>query len=484
MNYRFIAFILGRACMGLGIIFLLPCAYAYWIGEVAGTAFLFSAAVSFLFAGALTIWGRFSSKWNISLREGMLSVVLAWLVCAILCSIPYYVLDLADFASSFFESMSGLTTTGATVFTHLGSLPKSILLWRSMTNWVGGMGIIVLFVVLLPQVAGGMAHLFNAEVSHFGTDRVMPRIRSASLTIFSIYVAFTLVTGIVFLLCGMNLFDAVNHSLSLMSTGGFSLYPESIGYYDNAHIEIAATILMIVAGGNFALYHEVWKKGITAFMDDTEFKFYILIFLIAAALITLNLVNEHNLTGADAFRYAAFHSAAFISTTGLTVGEHNDWPYFSQFLLFILYFVGGCAGSAAGGVKIGRVVVLARMFASEMRKAIHPQMLTTVLFNKKALSDIEIGKVNRFFFVYIAIFIFMSLLLAASGCGMQVSMTSVAACLSTIGPAVNAEQYDIYANINAFGKIVLSFTMLIGRLELFTVLALLRPEFWSKNRNW
>ena len=397
------------------------------------------------------------------MREGFATVVFSWILTGVICALPYAFLQILDPMSAVFESVSGLTTTGATAITNLAVVPKTVLFWRSFTHWLGGIGIIVLFIALLPQVAGGAVHLFNAEVSGFGQERLLPRIRTTAGALFFIYCLFTVIGTGFLVICGMSRFDAVTHSMSAIATGGFSTYDNSVMYFDSISIEVVLALIMFLGGGNFALYYAVTQRGIKNLWRDSEFKSYMMIIGVLTGLITLNLFFSSN----------------------LPFFEGLPWPTFSKLLLCLLYLVGACAGSTAGGIKVGRFVVMTRAIAAELRRAIHPQMLLTVNFNGRVMPIAVVAAISRFFFVYIMTIAVMALLLVSTGLGIEESIFAVASCLSSVGPAFGSVgATGNYADINSFGKLVLCLTMLLGRLELFTMLALLRSEFWSNNRNW
>ena len=484
MNYRFILYILGRLTFGLACIQIVPTIYALLSAEGCCPAFLGSLCISLLLALAMMRYGRFSRKWTISLREGLLSTSAGWLLTGILCALPYLFAGVLSPVEALFESVSGITTTGATGLANVESLPTALLFWRSLTQWLGGMGIIVLFVVLLPQVSGGMAHLFNAEASLFGPDRVMPRIRTAALTIFGIYMVLTLGGFVMLLACGMPLFDAINHTFTTVSTGGFSIYNDGIRHYRDPSIEFALTVLMLLSGANFALYYGGIRKGIKVCLHNTEFKLYVFIFVVVSVFIANDLFLQGHPDAEDLLS-AFFQTAAFLTTTGFVAYDFSIWPDFSKLALCFLYFVGGCSGSAAGGFKVGRMAVMVKMLQMEMRRAVHPRMIPEIIFNKRALPPLVIGNIARFFFIYIMTVVVSGLLLSLSGLNLEESIFGAAAALSNIGPSMGGIGANAnYAEVNDFAKLVLALTMLLGRLEIFAVLALLRPEFWSKNRNW
>lgn len=485
MNFSLIAFLLGRLSLALSTILLLPIGVAIFYNDGSYTEFAITSFTAFFIGLGFIQYGKFDEKEDISLREGFATVVFSWLLTCIICALPYIFLQILDPISAIFESMSGLTTTGATVITNLAAVPKTVLFWRSFTHWLGGIGIIVLFIALLPQVAGGAVHLFNAEVSGFGTERLLPRIRTTAGALFFIYCLFTVIGTGFLVIFGMSNFDAINHSMSAIATGGFSTYDNSVMHYNSVSIEVVLSLIMFLGGGNFALYYAVTQRGFKTLWRDSEFKAYMMLIVVLTMLITLNLFFVTNLQFFEGLRCAFFQVVSFATTTGYVSYDYDNWPTFSKLLLALLYLIGACAGSTAGGIKVGRFIVMTRAVFSDLRRAIHPQMLLTVSFNGKIMPISVVAAISRFIFVYIMTIAVMSLLLTATGVDIQESIFAVSSCLSSVGPAFGSlGATGNYAEINGFGKIVLGLTMLLGRLELFTMLALLRSEFWSSNRNW
>lgn len=485
MNFSLIAFLLGRLALALTIILLLPIGLGICYADGTAEDFAAAAFIALLFGLAFIQYGKFDKKEKISLREGFATVVFSWILTCFICALPYVFLQILDPVSAIFESMSGLTTTGATSITNLIDMPKTVLFWRSFTQWLGGIGIIVLFIALLPQVAGGTAHLFNAEVSGFGQERLFPRIKTTAVALFFSYCLFTVIGTGFLTICGMSKFDAVNHAMSAISTGGFSTYDASVMHFNSVSVEMVLALIMFLGGGNFALYYAVTQRGIKKLWRDSEFKAYIMIIAILTLLITMNLFFTGHMNFLESLRCAFFQVVSFSTTTGFVSYDYDLWPTFSKLLLCWLYLIGACSGSTGGGIKVGRFVVMGRAIMSELRRAIHPQMLLTVSFNRRIVPINIVGAISRFFFVYIMTIAVMSLLVVSTGLGIEESIFAVAACLSSVGPAFGTiGATGNFADINSFGKIVLSITMLLGRLEIFTMLALLHSEFWNRSRNW
>lgn len=484
MNTKVTAYLLSKLCVGMAISLMIPFVMAIYYSEDC-LDFLFSIAATVCLCFALEKHGHGANKKDISIHEGIGTVFFAWVLAGVIAGLPYVFSGLLDPFSAYFESVSGLTTTGATTIQDLSIVPKSILFWRSLTHWMGGIGIIVLFVALLPQITDKAVHLFNAEVTGFTSSRILPRIRMTAVVLFIIYAILTVTLAIILMLLGMSLFDAVNHSFSAIATGGFSTYNSSVAEFDSFAIEFVLGIAMILAGGNFALYYNVYQNGVKELFKNLEFKVYVAILVIVTALVTLNIVSQNGFTLFESFRYAFFQVTSFGSTTGFVSYNYDEWPAFSKLLLAVMYFTGGCAGSTAGGIKICRFIVLMKTVAAELKRALHPQMLLTVYYDKKILPVPTIINISRFFFIYILVIVVLSFLLSFTGISVEDSLFGVASCVSSVGPAFGSlGAVSNFSGITSGGKMVLCLAMILGRLELFTVLALLRSEYWHKTRGW
>ncbi len=447
--------------------------------------FLCSIAATLCLAFVLNKYGRNADTKDISVREGIGAVFFSWMLSALVAALPYVFAGILDPAGAFFESMSGFTTTGATALTAIDGLPPGILFWRSMTHWLGGIGIIVLFVALLPQISGGAVYLFNAEVSGFTNSRILPRIRTTAMALFYIYLALTLVLTVVLALAGLPLFSAVNHAFSTIATGGFSIYNDSIGHFKSAGIEFIIAVFMILAGGNFALYYHVMNSGIKVLWRDLEFKVYIGIIVVVTALITADIVCVSGCAPLEGLRHAFFQTASFASTTGFVSYNYDEWPAFAKLLLAVMFFSGGCAGSTAGGIKICRFIALMKTVSGELRRMLHPQMLLTVYYDKKILPLSMVANISRFFFMYVLTIAILALAMSATGLPVEEAVFGVASCVSSVGPAFGSlGAQGNFAAVTPVGKIILSIAMLLGRLEFFTVLALLRSEYWRTSKRW
>lgn len=485
MNKAVLVYLLSKICMGMGIAMCAPLIMSVCYGESCYEDYILSISLAMIIASIFNWYGRDASFKDISVREGIGTVFFSWIIAAGIAALPFTMMGILDPISAYFETMSGLTTTGATAISDLEVLPKSILFWRSVTHWIGGIGIIVLFVALLPQIAGSAVYLFNAEVSGFSNSRILPRIRTTAIALFYIYLLITIILAGILSALGMSNFDAVNHAFSTIATGGFSTYNSSVTHFNSAPIEYTIAIFMILSGGNFALYYHITQNGLKVLWQDLEFKIYVGLMLLLSLMITANIVYCNGFSVLDGFRVAFFQVASFGSTTGYVSYDYDQWPAFSKLLLAVMYFTGGCAGSTAGGIKICRFIVLIKTVAAELRRTLHPQMLLNVYYGNKRLPLATVINISRFFFMYIMVIAVLSIIVSATGLRVVESVFGVAACISSVGPGFESiGATGNYAHVSGVAKLALSLAMLLGRLEIFTALALLRSDYWKSTKRW
>jgi len=386
-----------------------------------------------------------------------------------------------SFIDALFESMSGFTTTGATIITNVDALPQSILYYRMQTQWLGGMGIIVLAIAILPMLRIGGMGLFRAETPGPVKDsKLTPRIAETAKALWMVYVGITILCIIAYDWGGMNLFDAVGHAFSTVATGGFSTHNESFAYWDNPELEVIAMFFMFVAGINFALHFTAWRRAsIQHYFKDNELRVYTYLLVVFIALATFALYMTNTFSSfATSLRHGSFHVLSVMSTTGFTTDPFYSWPSFVPLLLIFIAFIGGCGGSTAGGMKVIRVILLHRQALRELRLLIHPNAALPIKYGKQTVTPRLMAAVWGFFLLFVASFAVMTMLLTATGLDMVTSYSAVVACISNMGPALGEAGLN-FASLNDTAKVILSFAMLLGRLEIYTVLVLFLPEFWS-----
>ncbi len=483
MHYKVIQRIVGILLMLFSFTMLPPMVIDLWYQEDTADAF-FSSYTGLLGLGLL-LWlpvRRFHQ--DLRLRDGFLVVVLFWFVLGASGSLPFLLYEPLEIslADAMFESISGLTTTGATVLTGLDLLPHSILFYRQQLQWLGGMGIIVLAVAILPMLGIGGMQLYRAETPGPVKDnKLTPRITETAKALWYIYLSLTVACAVAYWFAGMNAFDAISHSFSTVAIGGFSTHDTSIGYFDSIWIESVAVVFMLLGGVNFALHFTAFRRwDLKTYSADSEFKAYIRILSFVSLVCVAYLYFTHAVdTIPQALEQGIFHAVSIGTTTGFATSEFYLWPGFLPVLLLFTSFIGGCAGSTGGGMKVIRVLLLFKQAMREMMRLVHPNAQVIVKLGQKPVSDSIIDAVWGFFAAYVAVFVVMMLLLMASGLDQITSFSAVAATLNNLGPGLGEVGAD-YDSINDFSKWVLCFSMLLGRLEIFTLLVLFTPAFWRK----
>ena len=486
MNSKVILYLLGRILYFLGAVFAVPLFLSLVYYDAGITVFSICMVVSLGVGFFLQKLGEKTSlHQDLTNREGILIVVLTWIMAGLFASIPFVMAGMLDPCSAFFEAMSGLTTTGATALTEIEIWPKSLLFWRVWLHWIGGLGIIVIFIALLPGISGGAAHLFNAESSGFDGEKIKPRLNKTALTLFEIYGCITAAAAVLLLLCGLNLYDAVTHAMSAVATGGFSGYNDSVAHFHSVSIEVILGIFMVISGGNFALYFNLTQRGPRVLLRDEEFRGYIMLVLVLTGIVTASLIWQGSSFGGS-LRDAFFQVASFASTTGYVSADYDKWPAIAKICLILLYFTGACAGSTAGGIKISRFIVLVKGVKVGATRALHPKESKPILYNGRKIENSVFGLVLAFFFLYVGIFIILSAAVVFTGVGIGAAVTGVASCLSSVGPGFGSivGATGNFSSIPSAAKLLMAFAMLLGRLEMYTVLILFSGKFWNGRSRW
>lgn len=422
-------------------------------------------------------------------REGFLLVSFSWILIILYGALPFRLSgEIADLAAAIFESASGFTTTGATVLSNIEILPHSLLFWRSFSHWLGGMGIIVLSVAILPELAVGGMQLFAAESSGIGVDKLAPRIAETARRLWALYVIMTAVEMLLLLSGGMSGFDAVTHAFSTTATGGFSPRQDSVGHFDSTYIDGVIIVFMFLAGTNFALQYRVFVRGdVRRFFTSSEVRLYAALAIAVTLLVTADLVASGIYDGTgEGLRYGAFQVVSILTTTGFGTADFDQWPTFSKFCLVILMTVGGCAGSTAGGLKVIRLVVVLKHATREFRRLIYPRVVKPVTIDGRALDEEILWSILGFFLLYMMAFLGTVLLLSAlehqGEMDLVTATTASLSALNSIGPGLGrVGATENFAFIHPSGKLALSFCMVLGRLEIYTLLILFVPRFWARS---
>lgn len=419
---------------------------------------------------------------DIYARDGFAIVSLSWIMMALFGTMPFVISGaIPSYTDAFFESVSGFTTTGATILQEVESLPKGILFWRSFTHWVGGMGVLVLMLAVLPSVKANTIHILQAESPGPYPGKLVPKMGQTVKILYLIYFVMTSVLIVFLLLAGMPLFDSLVHALGTAGTGGFSIKETSIGSYGNAIIEVIITIFMLLFGVNFSLYYQSIKGNFRSFLRDTEFRFYLGTVVVSIILITLNTYGSVFKSLGESLRHASFQVGSIITTTGYSTTDFNLWPSFSKSILVLLMFIGASAGSTGGGMKCMRIVLMIKAVRREIIRIIHPRSVYAVKLGGKVVDEETLSGVIMFFFTYIFIFVISVLVVSLDGKDLVSNFTAVTASISNIGPGLGiVGPMGNFSGYSVLSKLVFTFCMFVGRLEIFPILLLLTPTSWKK----
>lgn len=481
LNYRLIINILGRLSIINGFFMLLCLIPSFYYQSGDHFAFIYSAGISIAIGYFLHLMSR-KNLGTPGKKEGYFVVASGWLFISAIGALPFIFSGaIPTYTDAFFETISGYTTTGASILTEIESLPEGILFWRSMIQWIGGMGIIVLTVAIMPFIGVGASQMFAAEVPGPTPDKLHPRIKETAKRLWLIYLGFTIAETILLKIGGMNVFDALCHSFTTMATGGYSTKNASIAFWDSHYIHYVIAIFMFFAGTNFSLFYFALHRKFGKMFRNQEFKTYFFVTMVATISLTvaIHLGNSFNLE--KSFRDSFFQVTSIITTTGFATADYLLWIPFAQILIFMLMFVGGSAGSTGGGIKVLRHLLLVQNTVAEFKRLLHPKAIIPVKYNHEKVSNLAISNTLAFFFLYIFIFIVSTLIMISIGSDFETGMGAVIATLGNIGPGIgDVGPTGNYHEISIFGKWFLSFLMLVGRLELFTVLILFTRAFWRK----
>lgn len=418
---------------------------------------------------------------RVGTKEGFIVATLGWLLLAIFGSLPFILSGVTPHpVDAFFETMSGFTTTGATIIPDVESVPMGILFWRSLTHWLGGMGIIVLTLALIPSLDIAGFQMFKAEVPGPTKSKVLPRVAKTSRELYKVYLGITVILLVLLKLAGLSWFDSFIHTFGTVGTGGFSNKNSSVGFYNDPTVELIIIIFMVLCGINFSLYFDVLRKKPSSLLRDNETRAYLGIILVTTLLITFNLINLAGYQATEALRHGLFQVASIITTTGYASIDFDQWPNFSRYLLLLLMFVGACAGSTGGGVKVIRYVIMFKAAKNQIFKLIHPQAVVPLRLGQRVIHQDVVQTIHNFFIVYLAIFATVTGLLIYWGIDFISAASAVVSCLSNVGPGLAlVGPATTYAPLPVAAKAVLSLCMLVGRLEIYTVLVALNARSWK-----
>ncbi len=482
MNLKLSFNIVGVVLVFISLFMTLPVLVSYLYNEPE----IFDLSISFLitFISGITLY-FFTKKFDreeLSHREAFFVVTLSWLVVAFFGAIPYILTGtFQSITDAYFESMAGFTTTGSSVLRDIEVVSKGVLFWRSITQWVGGMGIILFALAILPMLGTGGMQLFKAEVPEISVDRLKPRIIDTAKALWIIYVGLTTAATLTYMAGGMNLYDALCHSFTTLATGGFSTKNMSVAHFNSAFIDYSTTFFMFLAGVNYSLYFYVFRGSVSKLWKNSEFKFYLAIVIIASVLISINIWGTTYESISDSFRYSVFQVVSIMTTTGYATADFERWSSFAQIFLVILMLLGGMIGSTGGGIKQVRILLMLKQGYREMYQLIHPRAVTTLKLDGKFLTKEILGSIWGFLFLFIFICVVATIGMASVGTDIVTAATTVISAMCNVGPALGtAGPAENFASIPDIGKWILTLCMLTGRLEVYTVLILFIPNFWKK----
>lgn len=485
MDFRFVSRLLAKLTIAFSLVLIFPIFAAAAVDREHVWIFVFSLITTSTIASLFNIFASSRPRQRLRVREAVAVVGCGWLLVCLMGALPYLFFNPADPIAAVFESVSGFSTTGATTVLSFNDFPPSIRVWRCLTHWTGGIGVIMLFIIIMPQMNSGTSYLFNAELPGGTAERTLPKIKESAMLILFIYVLLTFIEVVLLLLAGLPIFQALNLALATMATGGFSYYHDSLISFRSVYVEIIAIVFMLIASMNFSLYYKIWRGDWSSVKEDTEHRYYLLILVVAAALMCANLYFSHYMSLGEAVRHSIFQAVSIGSTTGFASSDFNEWPSFSRMILFMLMFIGGCSGSTAGGIKITRLFVLLKAGWAELLRTLHPRIVYSIRMGEREIDPVIVGNITRFFFLYMLVFMVLSILISLSGISIMESIGLIAACLSSVGPAFGiVGPTATYNQLSDWARFVSIWAMLLGRLEIFTLLVILRPDFWRDKQNW
>ena len=480
MNYRMVTFVLGRIFLIEAVLMLCPMLCSALYGEW-GIVLAFCWPVLLLAVLGLLLSFRTPRNTTIYARDGLVIVALVWVLMSIFGALPFVISgEIPSFFDAFFEMVSGFTTTGSTILTDVESMSRGLLFWRSFSHWIGGMGVLVFAMAILPMTDGRAMHLMRAEVPGPTVGKISSKLRDSAKILYEIYFVLTVIEVIILCAGGMPLYDSLIHSFGTAGTGGFSNKALSVGAYNNPFFEAVIGVFMLLFGINFNLYYFILLRHFRDAFRSEELRVYLGIVAFSTITITINIAGLYDNVG-TALRTAFFQVSSIVTTTGYATADFNIWPNYSRTLLVLLTFMGACAGSTAGGLKISRIIIFFKAAKQDLNKMLHSHAITTVRFEGKALDEKTLRGVHNYFNIYMLLFAGSVLLVSLDGFDLVTTFTAVATCFNNVGPGLEVVgPMGSFADFSDPVKLLLSFDMLAGRLELYPILALFSPRLWRK----
>lgn len=481
MNYEMMLFVIMNIARVEGALMLLPALVALIYGENTVAGKILIIAVLCICLGSVFSRKR-PKRSDIFVKDGLMIVGLAWVMFSLLGALPFYFTGaIPRFVDAFFETVSGFTTTGSTILTDIESLPYGIHFWRAFTHWVGGMGVLVFVMAVIPLAGSKSLNIMKAEVPGPTMDKIVPKTRQTAKILYLIYVVMTVAEVVLLVLGGMPLFDAFIHTFSTAGTGGFSNKADSVSFYDSAYIDGVITVFMALFGVNFNLFYLLLLGKFARVFKSEELRTYIGIIAVATLLITINIYPMYG-SFLTSFRYSSFQVTTIITTTGMMTTDFNLWPSFSKGILLMLMFVGACAGSTGGGLKVSRVLLLGKYIKSEIRKIVHPRSIVSVKVDGKVMDDTVIRSVTAYIMIYMSILVVSYLMISLNELDLETTLTSVITCINNVGPGFGEiiGPTQNFSTLSDFSKLVLTLDMLIGRLEIYPILFIFSPRMFKR----
>jgi trk system potassium uptake protein TrkH len=474
-----IAYMLSSLWLILSAAFLLPLGFSFYDRDGLHLIFTFQITGMVLLGLILRFFAKRPTELNI--REGFLTVALSWVTLSLFGSVPFMASGyISDLTSAFFETMSGFTTTGASILTNIEALPKSLLLWRNMTQWLGGMGVIALAVAILPILGVGGVQLFKAEVPGPLKDKISPRISGTAKILWGVYLIFTVAEIILLMFGGLSFFESICTTFGTMATGGFSPRNANIAAYPSAYVHYIIILFMFMAGVNFSLHYWALRGRLNHYFSNPEFRFFLGVIASALGLIVLARLVSGEIFSEELVRSSLFHTVSLVTTTGFVTQNYEDWIFIAQLILVSLMFIGGCTSSTGGGIKNVRILILLKYIGAELKKLFYPHGIFPIKMGDKFVSERIVSNIIGFTALYILIFFFGVAAMVGLGLDTNTSIGAVAATLGNVGPGIGSVgPMENYSHIPILGKWILSFLMMVGRLEIYTVLVLFTRHFWD-----
>ncbi len=481
MNRRIILNAIGIVLRVEAVLMLLPTAVGIFYGEKAAFYFFLTSLICFLVGYIPNLLFKPRNS-TIFAKEGFITVAFTWILLSLFGAMPFVISgEIPSFTNAFFETVSGFTTTGASVITDLESLSHCTLFWRSFTHWIGGMGILVFVMAILPNISERPIHILRAEIPGPIKGKLVPRVKDTAVILYLIYIAMTVIETVLLILGGMPIFESIVHAFGTAGTGGFGIKSDSISGY-SPYIQWVITAFMLLFSANFNIYYLILIRRFRSAFKSSELWCFFGIVAVAVTAITANISHLYN-SFSDSLRASAFQVSSVISTTGYCTADFNRWPTFSKIILFLLMFMGGCAGSTAGGLKMSRIVIMFKQVSKEIKHLIHPRSVGTIHFEGKPIDTATSKNISNYFIIYSICYFAITLLISFEPFSFETVVSASAACFNNVGPGFGAVgPAGSYADFSNFSKYILSLAMLLGRLEIFPIIIALSPSSWSKSK--